>query len=203
MRLRILCGTSFVTAGPHEAGIAVEFCELFTREMKSLYSLALLLTASPEKAEQCFLCSLEDCLKGRAVGREWAHSWAKRVVIKNAIRLITSYGPCADRAALPFAGEPAENLCDPHVGSPIAQGVLALGDFERLVFVMTVLERYSDCDSAILLGCRQQEVRAARIRAVQELAAAFCACDSIGCDYLSRGARSRDRPQEEILCSDC
>jgi DNA-directed RNA polymerase specialized sigma24 family protein len=203
MRLRIRCGTSFVTAGPHEAEIVVDFCQLFTREMKSLYSLALLLTGSPEKAERCFVSSLEDCLKGSAVGREWAHSWAKRVVIKKAIRLIASYVHCAETAALPVSSEPDEDPRNPHVGSPIVRCVLALGDFERLVFVMTVLERYSDCDSAILLGCRQQEIRAGRIRAVQELAAAHSTCDSIGCHYLSREVRSRDRPQKEILCGDC
>jgi DNA-directed RNA polymerase specialized sigma24 family protein len=201
--VRIRCGTSFVTAGPHEAGIVVDFCQLFTREMKSLYSLALLLTGRPEKAERCFISSLEDCLKGRAVGREWAHSWAKRVVIKNAIRLITSYVHCAEITALPVYGVPDEDLPNPHVGNPVVRCVFALGDFERFVFVMTVLERYSDCDSAILLGCRQQEIRAGRIRAIQELAAAHCTCDSIGRHYLSKEVRSRDRPQKETLCSDC
>ena len=175
-----------VTTRSHEAEMNVDFCQLFTRERKSLYSLSLLLTASPEKAERCFISSLEDCLKGSAVAEEWAHSWAKRVVIKNAIRLIGSYVHCAERKPFSVSGEIDEDLSNLHVGNPIVRGVLTLGDFERLVFVMTVLERYSDRDSAILLGRRQQEIRAGRIRALQELAAPHYECAPTAL-WLGRG----------------
>jgi len=47
--------------------------------------------------------------------------------------------------------------------------ILGLEDFERIVFVMSVLEKYSDQDCSVLLGCSRQEVREARIRALQHL----------------------------------
>jgi len=47
--------------------------------------------------------------------------------------------------------------------------VLALEPFERFVYVMSVLERYSDHDCSILLECARLEVTAARIRSVQQL----------------------------------
>lgn len=48
--------------------------------------------------------------------------------------------------------------------------MLGLEDFERYVFVITILERYSERDCALLLGCSVQEVREARARALQRLA---------------------------------
>jgi DNA-directed RNA polymerase specialized sigma24 family protein len=47
--------------------------------------------------------------------------------------------------------------------------VLGLEDFERFVFVMSVLEHYSEHDCALLLGCSAREVREARGRALEEL----------------------------------
>jgi len=47
--------------------------------------------------------------------------------------------------------------------------VLALGDFERFVFVLSVLERYSDQDCSILLSCSREEVRTARVRAILQI----------------------------------
>jgi hypothetical protein len=37
-----------------------DFRRIFSEEIDSLYVLSLLLTADPEKAEQCFVSSLED-----------------------------------------------------------------------------------------------------------------------------------------------
>jgi DNA-directed RNA polymerase specialized sigma24 family protein len=47
--------------------------------------------------------------------------------------------------------------------------VLVLKDFERFVFVMSVLERYSDHESALLVGCSIQEIRDARRLAIQHI----------------------------------
>jgi len=40
--------------------------------------------------------------------------------------------------------------------------LVALADFERFVFVMSVLEGYSDQDCSVLLGCSEQDVRETR-----------------------------------------
>jgi hypothetical protein len=51
--------------------------------------------------------------------------------------------------------------------------VLALEPFERFVYVMTVLERYSDQDCSLLLGCARRDVVAARTRAFEQIARAM------------------------------
>ena len=49
------------------------------------------------------------------------------------------------------------------------EGVLNLEDFERFVFIMFILEHYSDYDCALLLGCSVREILEARARALREL----------------------------------
>ena len=68
---------------------STDFCAIFEEHMTSLYQLALLLTADQTKAEQCFASGLEDCQTGILVFRDWARLWAKRIIIKNAIALLT------------------------------------------------------------------------------------------------------------------
>jgi hypothetical protein len=46
----------------------------------------------------------------------------------------------------------------------------ALRDFERFVFVISVLEKYPDHDCSILLGCAGQDIAETRIRALLHLA---------------------------------
>ena len=65
-----------------------DFRRIFSEEIDSLYVLWLLLTADPEKAEQCFVSSLEDSVNGKPVFKECAHSWARRAIIQNAVRII-------------------------------------------------------------------------------------------------------------------
>ena len=45
-----------------------------------------------------------------------------------------------------------------------------LEDYERFVFVMSVLEHYSEHDCALLLGSSVAEVREAHTRALNDLA---------------------------------
>ena len=47
-----------------------------------------------------------------------------------------------------------------------SDAVLALEDFERFVFVISVLEHYSVHECALLLGCSRQTVREGRTRAL-------------------------------------
>jgi hypothetical protein len=46
---------------------------------------------------------------------------------------------------------------------------LRLEDFERFVFIMSVLEHYSEHDCVFLLGASGREIRQARGRAFREL----------------------------------
>jgi DNA-directed RNA polymerase specialized sigma24 family protein len=47
--------------------------------------------------------------------------------------------------------------------------ILELPSFERFVFVMSVLERFSIQECSLLLGCTRRDVIAAQTRALQQM----------------------------------
>lgn len=157
------------TKTSHHYATSTEFCRVYAENMNSMQLLSFLLTADLTKAEECFICGSEDCGKGGYVFREWARSWARRMIIRNAIRLLA---PRADYSALTPMPSDAVNCKfgrTQEADAAIAS-ILGLGDFERFVFVMSALERYSDQDCCVLLGCSRQDVREARERALQHVA---------------------------------
>jgi len=137
-----------------------DFCRMFADDVDHLYTLAWLLTADRHKAEQCLVAGLEDCLQGNAVFREWAHSWAKRTVVKNAIRM-TFPSPLRNGTKA-VAGIPKPDTQ--------ADAITSLKPFDRFVYVLSVLERYSDRECSMLLECTVENVVHARTRALQVLA---------------------------------
>lgn len=56
-----------------------------------LYLLSFLLTADRAKAEQCIVPGLDLSATDNAAFRDWAHSWAWRLVINNALRLVAPH----------------------------------------------------------------------------------------------------------------
>jgi DNA-directed RNA polymerase specialized sigma24 family protein len=139
-----------------------DFCQLFDNRIDDLYTLSLLLTADRHQAEQCFVSGLDHCLQGNPVFREWAHSWAKRMVIKNAIRMIKP---------LPNQPETASGMAEPISETPTAAtAITTLPPLDRFAYVMSVLEKYSDRECSLLLDCTVEKVVDARMRALQRLA---------------------------------
>jgi hypothetical protein len=139
---------------------AGEFCKIFLENMESLYTLALALTADKVAAEACLLSALEECKRTASVFRQWAHSWSRLAVIESAIRVVR-----------PTANDVGDNtkIGDEIVGksdSP-ADFVSKLRAFDRFTFVLSVLDRYSVRDCAILLKCRPHEIQRARLRALE------------------------------------
>jgi DNA-directed RNA polymerase specialized sigma24 family protein len=149
-----------------------DFCRIFEEDMSGLYLLSFLLTADPEKAEKCFVSGMEDAVEGNPVFKEWARSWARRAILKNAVRAINPrHGEQFDRSkATSIDGDDKMPLSEQQ--AEIA-AVLRLEPFERFVYVMTVLERYSDHECSILVGCARRDVLAARTRALQQLGSAM------------------------------
>jgi len=147
-----------------------DFCRMFADDVDHLYTLAWLLTADRHKAEQCLVAGLEDCLQGNAVFREWAHSWAKRTVVKNAIRM-TSPSPLRNET---LRNETLCNQTKTATGIPEpdtqADAITSLKPFDRFVYVLSVLEKYSDRECSMLLECTVDKVMAARTQALQALA---------------------------------
>ena len=145
-----------------------DFRQVFEQDMNSLYVLSFLLTADREKAEQCFVAGLEDAVEGNPVFKEWARSWARRVIIVNAVRAINPRPMEEHSKSAPIS----TNSETPVVEQVEIATVLALEPFERFVYVMTVLERFSDKDSSLLLGCARRDVVAARTRAFEQIGSA-------------------------------
>ena len=148
--------------------IAGDFCRIFTEEMNGLYLLAFLLTAGRETAERCFVRGLEESVKSNRVFKEWARSWARRTIIQSAIRIVQPIRQYSRRLSPrdPVTGK----VTEPERPWRLAT-ILGLNTFERFVFVMSVLERLSDQDCKILLGCSREDVVDARARALESIAA--------------------------------
>jgi DNA-directed RNA polymerase specialized sigma24 family protein len=140
-----------------------DFCRIFEKDMNRLHLLSFLLTGDRIIADQCFVGGLHIAQEGNHVFKEWAESWARRAIIQNAIRMIRPRK--TTDATLPTAPS------DGDVATPHAEiaGIVALPAFERFVFVMSVLERYSDQECALLLGCARSDVTEARTRAFEQL----------------------------------
>ena len=151
-----------------------DFCRVFQEDMNGLYLLSLLLTADRDKAEQCFVSGLEDSLEGSPVFKEWARSWARRAIIQNAVRLINPQPKTTDapNSVSVTRSDKTPPATTQRVGM---DAILDLDPFERFVYVMTVLERYSDHECSILLGCARRNVPGARVRAVLQLGGSVAA----------------------------
>jgi DNA-directed RNA polymerase specialized sigma24 family protein len=142
-----------------------DFHAIFNESLDELYQLCFLLTRDHGTAERCLVGGLEDCVSSNRIFRDWAHSWAKRVIVQNAIRELKPR-PKVSNFLSSGAIVPDIDSPDGHVAM---SAVLGLGDFERFVFVMSVLEHYSEHECALLLGCSSKEIREARARALKEL----------------------------------
>jgi DNA-directed RNA polymerase specialized sigma24 family protein len=146
---------------------SADFERIFTEDMTGLYLLSLLLTGDRDKAEECFVAGVGETTRANRVFKEFARSWARRTIIQSAIRLA---GP----GSVPGRGR--EVLISPRDLNyvPLAleaevSAILELAPLERFVFVMSVLERYSEHDCSILLGCSRRDVAAALAGALQHL----------------------------------
>ena len=139
-----------------------DFLRTFNEEMHSLYLLSFLLTADHDKAEQCLVSAIGECVEGIGVFMDWARLWTRGAVLKHAIKMILpapEHTDCASLISLKGAAAPAENI-------PCA-AILLLDTFERFVFVMSILEGQSDEECANLLRCSRRDVIIARMLALK------------------------------------
>jgi len=139
-----------------------DFRRVFQEDMNRLYLLSFLLTGERDLAEQCFVSGLKMSSEGNPVFKEWATSWARRTIILTAIRMVR-----------PRLGDPQRSSAPPKSAGPSAisraeiANIIALPPFERFVFVMSVLECYTEQECSLLLGCTRREAMEARERALR------------------------------------
>lgn len=148
-----------------------DFHRLFAREMTDLFRLSLHLTADAEKAERCLILAMRESFANSTVAKEWALIWARRTVIRNAILLVlgadnTIPSDIDCEAVSDFHLQPTEYRIEALRNS---LAILVLPDFDRLVFVICVLERYSILDCALLLKSSPKDVSAARKYAINQV----------------------------------
>lgn len=134
-----------------------DYCRIFQEDMHALYLLAFLLTTNHARAEQCYVESMENVIKGNPVFKQAARSWIKRNVVQNAIRMVFCESTLLqDRDA--WHESPLRCVIDT---------VTRLAPLMRFAFVMSVLERYSDRECSRFLNCRVGDVIDARSQALR------------------------------------
>jgi hypothetical protein len=140
-----------------------------SEDLNSLYQLSFLLTNHHETAERCFVTGFENLVRGNRAFNQWAHVWAKRIVIENAIREVNPRPRVAHSYSSANVFPCGAQLSTPPGGHFELEAILALEDFERFVFVMSVLDHYLEHDCALFLHCPALEIREARTRALRKL----------------------------------
>ena len=150
-----------------------DFQKLFASEMVELFRLAFLLTADAEKAEHCVVLTMQECLATGDVRKSWLPLWTRNALIRNGFKIVTgkpvgSLGNMQPHKPFPKIHKSRRSAIDV---SDDSLGILQLSDFDRLVYVICILERYPTRDCAALLASSQQEVRDAQKRALGQAAA--------------------------------
>jgi hypothetical protein len=149
----------FVEEKPTSYATASDLCEAFIDGMSSLYLLAFLLTGNDGKAERCFISALDECVEDTGVVRAWATALTRRAIIERSIQMIRPVPESTDNFSL--TTHVAQN-------SPFA-AIRALGTFERFVFIMSILEGWSEQDCALRLRCSWRDVTIARLLALKSV----------------------------------
>ena len=143
-----------------------EFVSVFESERVGLQRLALLLTVNAEAAKRCLIRALRECIASCSVSKDCVHSWTRRMVIRSAISIVMGSGgqsfvnaiDDADNELIAFSPDDSMGALATH------ESILGLPEFERFVFIICVLERYSIHDCALLLGKSPREVSEVRHR---------------------------------------
>lgn len=135
---------------------------LFRKDASSLYMLALLLTADRSTAERCFVPGLDDeCVDGNEAFGDWVYVWARRIVVRNAIRIMRERQRTEERPRVTDIA-----------GAPAIARILSLGDLDRCVYVLSVLEGYADHDCASLLGVSLMQIHETQIQVLHDVGSA-------------------------------
>lgn len=140
-----------------------DFCEVLEIDTKHLYLLAFLLTANHRQAQECFLSTVEMAFKEQSVFKEWVRSWVKRNLITNAIRIASPISSRTQSRDVWNAGQPTTTVAE------AIDAVTTLAPLDRFIFIMSVVERHSNWDCALLLGCSMKTVAQSRMRALRRL----------------------------------
>jgi hypothetical protein len=145
--------------------------KLFVAAMNDLFCLAFFLTASADRAEDCIIRSIRECMKNTCMLKENLLAWVRNSIIRNGIAIVTEFELDSTHDAqidsLPLIPESSQ-VC---VGTTdCSAGILELSGFDRLVYVICIIADYTSRHCALLLSRSREEVREARNRALAHIA---------------------------------
>lgn len=146
------------------------FRKLRTGSMSSLYLLSFLLTGNRKDARRCFVAGVAGCVDENRVFKKWATSWARSIIVHNAIQIQSPHAGPPRPGGSVLRSATDHNLSNNALQYGPFANVLALGDFERFVYVLSVLEGYIDRECSVLLNSSLQEIEQTRSRALQHMA---------------------------------
>ncbi len=156
----------------YEYVVTSECADDFIDKMNCLYLLSFLVTADRQLAETCFSDALQEYMEAQGGFMEWAKQEGRRAIIRNAVQAMR---PAPKQAySWSFHTTPRSLVSAAH--QPFA-AITSLSAFERFVFVMSVIEGFSEEDCAALLNCSLQDVAIGR-----ELAEKIIAAEDLGSD---------------------
>jgi hypothetical protein len=146
------------------------FRKLLTQGVSSLYLLSFLLTGNRKEARRCFVAGVADCIDGNRVFKKWAMSWARSIIVHNAIQIRSPHAGPPRSGGSELHSATDHNLSNNALRYGPFANVLALEDFERFVYVLSVLEGYTDWECSVLLKSSPQEIGQTRSRALRHMA---------------------------------
>lgn len=145
--------------------------KFFVAAMNDLFCLAFLLTANADRAEDCIVRSIRECMKNTCILRENLLAWIRNSVIRNGIAIVTEFEldwphdtQIDSTPLIPVSPQACVGTMD------CSAGILELSSFDRLVYVICIIELYTSRHCALLLSRSREEVREARTRALAHIA---------------------------------
>ena len=145
--------------------------KLFVAAMNDLFCLAFLLTAHAERAEDCLVRSIRECMRSTRILRENLLIWARNSVIRHGIAIATELegDPSRDTGTDSFPLTPESSQVSAGT-TDCSAGIFGLSGFDRLVYVLCVVEHHTSRHCALLLRRSCEEVREARTRGLAYIA---------------------------------
>jgi DNA-directed RNA polymerase specialized sigma24 family protein len=149
-------------------------CRVFDAHIEDLFTLALLLTGSIERAESCFIRATSLAASHGPIHGTYIFSVARRCVVKAAIEAIAEeIQVCAESESqrqlenlVACATRPHEKLSDSKTS--IIGNLLRLNPLRRAALILRLFERYHRKDIALQLGVSMSVAETASKRGLVE-----------------------------------
>jgi hypothetical protein len=109
--------------------------------MNDLFCLAFLLTANADRAEDCVVRSIRECLKTKYILKERLPAWIRDIIVRNGINIVKdtedlSFGDTSCDS-IPLVPESSQAII---CATDYSAGILEMNNLDRLVNVICILD---------------------------------------------------------------